>query len=257
MQVERIAVAPVTGLALVHPDVVDVATTGVLGDRRYALVDERGRLANGKRFGPLVAVSAEVGDDPESLVLALPDGSRLGGPVELGEAVEAVFYGEPRPGRLVLGRYAEALSELAGEPVRLLRFPEGAAVDRAGDGAVSIQSTGSLAALARETGSAAPVDGRRFRMTFTVSGTGEHDEDSWLGRRVRVGEVVVVPEGNIGRCAITTQDPDTGVPTLDTLKALARYRGDLVTTEPLPFGVHARVVVPGRVRVGDAVVVED
>ena len=63
----------------------------------------------------------------------------------------------------------------------------------------------------------------------------------------------MVPQGNVGRCAITTQNPDTGVPDLDTLKALARYRGETPTTEPLPFGIHAAVAVPGRVRVGDPV----
>ncbi|MFN8156788.1 MAG: MOSC domain-containing protein [Candidatus Nanopelagicales bacterium] len=255
MQVESIAVAPVKGLGLVHPSSVDVTASGVRGDRRYAMVDDRDRLASGKRFGPLVRVSV-VESDGSTLVLRLPDGSSVGGAVELGDELDAIFYGEPRRGRLVLGRYAEALSELAGEPLRLLQFPEGEAVDRAGDGAVSIQSTASLEAIGREAGVGAAVDGRRFRMTFTVSGAGEHDEDSWLGRRVRIGEAAVVPEGNIGRCAITTQDPETGVPTLDTLKTLARYRGELVTTEPLPFGVHARVLTPGRVSVGDQVVVD-
>jgi uncharacterized protein YcbX len=57
----------------------------------------------------------------------------------------------------------------------------------------------------------------------------------------------------VGRCAITTQNPDTGKADLDTLKALAEYRGDVETTEPLPFGVHAAVAQPGRVRVGDLV----
>lgn len=64
---------------------------------------------------------------------------------------------------------------------------------------------------------------------------------------------MVIPQGHVGRCAITTQNPDTGVADLDTLKALAAYRGDLETTEPLPFGVHAAVATPGRVRVGDPV----
>jgi uncharacterized protein YcbX len=58
-------------------------------------------------------------------------------------------------------------------------------------------------------------------------------------------------QGNVGRCAITTQSPETGLPDLDTLKALAAYRGEVPTTEPLPFGVHATVVEPGRVAVGD------
>jgi uncharacterized protein YcbX len=90
-------------------------------------------------------------------------------------------------------------------------------------------------------------------MNFGVDGLEPHEEDRWIGRRVRVGEAVVVPQGNVGRCAITTQNPDTGRADLDTLKALARYRGDLDTTEPLPFGVHAAVVEPGRVRLGDAI----
>jgi uncharacterized protein YcbX len=57
----------------------------------------------------------------------------------------------------------------------------------------------------------------------------------------------------VGRCAITTQNPDTAEVDLDTLKALAAYRGHLETTEPLPFGIHAAVAKPGRVRVGDLV----
>jgi uncharacterized protein YcbX len=94
------------------------------------------------------------------------------------------------------------------------------------------------------------VDGRRFRMNFGIDGLREHEEDGWLGRRVRLGEAVVVPQGNVGRCAVTTQNPDSGAPDLDTLKALAAYRQDLETTEPLPFGVYAAVASPGPVSVG-------
>ena len=52
---------------------------------------------------------------------------------------------------------------------------------------------------------------------------------------------------------MTTQNPETGEPDLDTLKALAAYRREVETTEPLPFGVHAAVAQPGRVRVADSV----
>jgi uncharacterized protein YcbX len=90
-------------------------------------------------------------------------------------------------------------------------------------------------------------------MNFGIEGLREHEEDEWLGLRVRLGEAVVVPQGNVGRCAVTTQNPETGEPDLDTLKALAAYRGDIETTEPLPFGVHAAVAAGGRVRVGDPV----
>ena len=71
-----------------------------------------------------------------------------------------------------------------------------------------------------------------------------------------VRSAVVIPSGNIGRCAVTTLDPRTAVSDLNTLAALAKYRRGLVTTEPLAFGVWARVAEPGAVRVGDPVVVD-
>ena len=36
-------------------------------------------------------------------------------------------------------------------------------------------------------------------------------------------------------------------------KRMRAYREDVPTTEPLPFGVHARVLAPGRVRLCDPV----
>ena len=51
----------------------------------------------------------------------------------------------------------------------------------------------------------------------------------------------------------TRQDPDTGAPDLDTLRVLGEYRGEVETTERLPFGVWGEVVEPGHVRLGDAV----
>ena len=146
----------------------------------------------------------------------------------------------------------------AGEPLRLLQFPEGEP-STAGDGAVSIQSTASLEAIGREAGVGLRSTVVGSGMTFTVSGAGEsNDEDSWLRRPVRIGEAVAVPEGNIGRCATTTQGPRDRRTTLDTPQdALARYRGELVTTEPLPFGASTpawsrRDACP----VGDPVVVD-
>ena len=252
-----LAIAPVKGLGLQHPEQVEVTVHGVVGDRRFAMIDEQGRLANGKRFGPLVQVSASTSDGPETLVLRLPDGREVGGEVVLGAPTDGVFYGEPRTGLLVEGPWAEELSELAGESVRLLRMPDGTGIDRPEEGSVSLQSVSALDALADAAGVSERVDGRRFRMTFTIDGVDAHAEDSWIGRRVRVGGAVVMPEGNIGRCVVTTYDPDRGVKSFDTLKTIALYRGSLPSTEPLPFGVHARVLEPGVVRLGDAVSFED
>jgi len=177
----------------------------------------------------------------------------LDGPVALGEAVGTNFYGRPVAGRLVNGTFADALSEHAGRSLRLVRVDEpGAGSDRGVDGAVSAVSLGSLEAFAREAGEES-VDGRRFRMLFELDGIAPHGEDAWAGRRVAIGDAVVRIHGLVGRCAVTSQNPNTGVPDLSTLRVIRKYRSEIETDEPLPFGVWGGVEVPGVIRIGDAV----
>lgn len=249
--VARISIAPVKSLGLVHPDAVDLDVHGVVGDREFAVIDAEGKLANGTKHGPLVRVRSSY--DGERLVMVLPDGTEVADGVRLGDRVPAVFYGEERGARLVEGPFAAALSAVDGSPLRLVRMDDGEGVDRPGDGLVTLLSTAALEAMADQAGEVEGVDGRRFRMTFLLDGVPPHEEDRWIGRDVRIGGAVVRVAGNVGRCSITQQDPDTGVKSFDTLKLIQAARGQLPTTEPLPFGVHAEVVEPGRVAVGDAV----
>jgi uncharacterized protein YcbX len=52
---------------------------------------------------------------------------------------------------------------------------------------------------------------------------------------------------------MTTHDPDTGEPDLDTLRTIISYRG-LREAKHADLGVLADVEQPGRVRLGDEVV---
>ena len=115
---------------------------------------------------------------------------------------------------------------------------------------MSLVSKGSLEHLRDAAGAGRPVDGRRFRMMFEIEGVAAHAEDDWIGGSVRVGSAEIAINGDVGRCVVTSHDPDTGVTDLDTLGTLARYRPD-GRVEPLPFGVYGTVTVPGRVSVGD------
>jgi uncharacterized protein len=248
----RISIAPVKSLGLVHPDEVDVGPNGVVGNRRFWLLDEEGRLFNNKRSGTMVLVLPEWDEVTRRLALAFPDGRVVEGTVELGAAVAPEMYEVPIPSRRVVGPWQDALSDFAGRPLTLLCADECVPDRSRRGGTISLVSRGSLERLREEAGIDEPVDGRRFRMLFEIDGVGPHEEDDWLDREVQVGDAVLRLNGDVGRCVVTSHDPDRGVTDLDTLGLLARYRRE-GRNEPLPFGVYGSVVSPGRVRVGDAV----
>ena len=250
-RVAWISVSPVKGLALGQVEDCQLTEAGVVGDRLFFLVDETGRLVNSKGLGALQQIVPSYDDEQGLLELAFPDGTTVAEQVRTNGALDAQFWGAAVPVHVVEGPWSEAISDFAGRRLRLVK-PPGPAPDRMRGGAATLLGTGSLRAMARTLG-VDEVDGRRFRMNFGVDGLGEHEEDEWLGRRVRLGEAVVVPQGNVGRCAVTTQNPETGEPDLDTLKTLAAYRRGVDATEPLPFGVHAAVAAAGQVRLGDPV----
>jgi uncharacterized protein YcbX len=252
--VSQINVAPVKGLGLVHPDEVLVERTGVAENRRFHVIDENGRRYNQIRNGRLVQIRPDYDAEAGRLTLSFPDGMVADGEIALGEEIVVDFYGRPVTGHIVSGPWADALSRWADRPLRLVQSDPGAAVDR-GRGQVSLVSEESLAELARQAGRER-VDGRRFRMLFQIEGCEPHAEDEWVKRRVRIGDAVVRLLNDVGRCAITTQNPETGVPDFDTLRTIDAYRPrthNAAGKAHIPFGMYGDVVQPGVVRVGDPV----
>jgi uncharacterized protein len=246
-----ISLAPVKAMALVHPDEVVVGAIGVVGNRRFWLRDENGNLFNAKKEGKLLQIRPQWDESSRRLALTFPDGRRVEGVVELGEPVDAFVYGELRPSRGVSGAaWAEAVSDFVGRPLELL-WADDNGVDRlTSEGTVSLISMASLDRLREEMGVDRPIDPRRFRMLFQIDGVGPNEEDTWIGRHLQLGDAELIVTGDIGRCVVTSRDPDTGITDMPTLAALAGYRRE-GHSEPLPLGVKGTVYTPGRVRVGD------
>ena len=240
--------AAIKGTRVRRVEEVVLDERGASGDRKFFVADERDRMRNGKQLGSLQAVVATF--SPPQLALEYPDGSIVAGEVEFGEPVTTQFFSHQVTGREVLGPWAQALSEFCGQPLRLLE--SGSAVDRGAKGPVSLVSRGSLRRLG-EQADAEPVDVRRFRMLIEVDGVAPHAEDLWLGQRLQVGTAILRFEGHVGRCLVTSRDPETGEVTMPTLDMLRAYRREVDATEPLPFGIYGRVLRPGTVRIGDAI----
>ncbi len=112
---------------------------------------------------------------------------------------------------------------------------------------VSVISTATVRALSEAAG--VPVDHRRFRMNFVVDlGDTPFAEKAWVGRQVRLGGVVIAVHEQDRRCQMITLDPESGASTPAVLKAAGELNG-------VYAGVYGSVLVPGEVRVGDAVAI--
>jgi uncharacterized protein len=253
--VTALATTPIKGLRLLARDELMVTEVGVTDNRCFFLIDERAVMVNGKRIGTLSAVVAHYDSADGRLELQFPDGTSVEDDVRHGEELETQFFSQTLRARLLLGPFAQALSEFAGQKLRLVRAdPRLSAIDRGPRGAVSLISEASVQHLSGLAGEA--VDPRRFRMLIEVTGPAAHEEDSLVGARARIGDALVAIHGHVGRCLITTQQPETGEVNLPTLDLLASYRRGLETTEPLAFGVYGEVLEPGRVKIGDALIGE-
>lgn len=250
--VARLNVTPVKSTALHHPDRIRIERGGAVGNRDFFFLDEHGKLFAGSKLGPLVRIRADHDASADTLRLRFPDGADVEGPAAGdGDPFEVNFWGRPVAARVVEGPWTEHLSRFAGRDLRLAR------VERSGDGndvrPITLVSLASVEELARQGNAEEPLDPRRFRMTIELDGLQPHEEDTWAGRAVTVGEATLLVGEVVPRCVVTTQDPDTGERDFPTLSVIKRYRG--VTDEgELPFGVYASVVEPGEVALGDAAV---
>ena len=240
-------------MGLEHPDEIDVTEVGVVEDRRFFLTDDANRLVDRLIVGPLVRISTHTDAAGTTLWMRFPDGTVIEDEVGLGEPVETPIHGRTGVGRVVIGPWAEAIASFAGRPIRVIRCDRPGGTRRGNP--TSIISDGSLRELARHAG-VEFVDGRRFRMLIDLEDAEPHEEDTWIGHRIALGDAVLQVTKPDARCAITTQDPETGTRDLDTLRTLIAYRG-LREGKHADFGVLADVAQPGRIRVGDPVTVLD
>lgn len=241
--VATLRVAPVKGLGTVTPLAVWLDRHGVAEDRRVLLLDDAGAVITLRSHPSLVRVVPDLDLGGGTLSVTLPAGDRVTSPLaDVQEEVTAHLYGKDRPGKRLPGDVAAALSEMAGERVHVvLAERTGVGWD---EGPVSMLGRASATAIG-----GADRDRARYRMLVEIDGTEPFEEDTWIGRRVELGDAMVRVTHQLERCVIITQSPQTGQKDWDGLKVLARERG----RDLLCLGVIAEVEQPGRVSVGAAV----
>src|ERR1700761_2535552 len=149
--VTALAIAPVKAMRLRAGDAIEIGALGAVGDRAFYVVDERGRMVNGKQHAALQTIVPEYDPMTRRLTLTFPDGVPAAtGVVEHGEPVTTRFYRRTDEIPALRGPWSEAVSEFIGAPLWLVAAETG--VDRGREGATSLISRASLQRLAEEAG---------------------------------------------------------------------------------------------------------
>ena len=227
-------------------DSVEVGPTGVVGDRRRALLDaSSGALLSAKRYGGLFGATA---DDAG---VTLPDGTRVAfDDADVDDRLSAwlgvaVTLAETAPDVAVS-------YEMTFDPPNddaeyyAIDAPPGSFLDLAAIHLVCRQTLDGC----REVRGDLDWDVRRFRpnLVLDVPGLEPFAEDAWSGSRIRVGGAVLEVMMPTVRCAM----PLRAQPGLDSQPGLYAALEEIHANH---LGLYLSVVEPGEVRVGDPVVV--
>jgi uncharacterized protein YcbX len=220
-------------------DTAVVEKCGLAGDRRWMLVDDRGRAVTAREYPQLVLVTPEFTAD--GLLVRAPQLDTLRVRIPQGAALCDVQIFASEVAARPAAQHAHVwFSTMVGQPVRLVylddpvrRRPDPAyssAYDRVSfaDGYPLLLATAeSLAALneliaAGPRAGEGPVPMTRFRPNLVVSGAAAWAEDGW--RLLRIGAARFRAVKGCDRCVLTTVDPDTAARSREPLATLTRHR---------------------------------
>lgn len=160
----------------------------------------------------------------------------------------------PDESGMVVRTPSDAVLDIADPALGAELWPEGARLIRQRRGIfdafpLSLITTQSIARVGATVG--APLDVRRFRPNLVVEANEDAPflEDGWLGCVLRIGGLRMRVDQRDSRCVVITTDPLTAKRDPAILRAVNTDRQG-------KLGVYGSTVEPGRVAIGDAVLIE-
>ena len=265
-----IHVHPVKALRGQAPREAVVEPWGLAGDRRWALIDESGKVVTHRERPRLALAAAELLPDGgirvsaaglEPLLVAVPEAVGTTTAKWAGEKIETVPAGPEAH---------EWFSAYLGEDMTLVHLDDpatrrplddpphgrpGETVSLADAYPLLLTTLASLDALNSliahgDHPDEGPLPMNRFRPNVVVAGTEPWAEDTW--KRIAVGELTFRVAKMCGRCVVTTTDQATAGRGKEPLRTLGRHRR---FGNQLAFGQNLVPETTGTVRVGDPVTI--
>ena len=243
--VTLLRVYPIKGLPPVDVTEATVLPSGALTfDRRWALVDERGRFVNGKNYGDIHRLQSNY---------------NLGaGQVTIGGRTYALDSDG--------GAIAAACSEILGTACSWTENVEHGFPDDLDSPGPTLVSEASVAAVASWFGFALDATRRRFRANIEIGGTDPFWEDRLYGGSVLAGDVRLDVVNPCARCVVPSRDATTGEVTPAFQKRFAEQRRTHLPADAsvAPFNHYYRFTANTRVvsaeagktiRIGDRVTI--
>lgn len=241
---------------------IELDRRGVVGDRRFLIVDANGRFLTQRTEPRLAGIVPSL--TPGGLTLATKGVTPLRVPLaENGTEVSrpVVIWRDTVPALDLGDEAASWLSHVLDQPVRLVGTGRDFARPMNGPAAhpgdeiafndahpLLLLSEASLADLNARLDVPLPMN--RFRPNLVVRDTAAFAEDSW--KRIRIGPVILRASGPCERCVITTTDQETLERGKEPLRTLATYRKN--DDGGVCFGQNfIHETKSGTIRVGDPV----
>jgi uncharacterized protein YcbX len=269
MHLSGLFLYPVKSLRGFAVPAAEVDALGLVGDRRFLVVDDAGRFLTQRTLPRMThvdtaldathltlsadgagAVRVLLAPDPAATLRTVTIWKHSGLLAEDCGDAPAEFLSTFLATRCRLVRigpkFLRPVLKAAGRPGDAFNFSDGAPVLVLSEASLA-DLNDRLVARGEE-----PVPMSRFRPSVVVTGCPAFAEDTWP--RFRLGSVIFRAAGPSVRCIVTTTDQLTGERGKEPLRTLATYRRSAADSTDVIFGQNLiNETKSGSLRVGDAV----
>ena len=229
---QEIWIYPVKSLPGVRARDAQVDERGLVGDRRFMIVDATGRFLTQRERPELALLRAELASD--QLRVHTPDGRSVEIAAPRGGDLREVRVWDQTVAASDAGDAAASfLASYLDADVRLVHMPE--STRRPADpkharetDVIGFQDGFPFLLIGRESLAALnnrlerPVDMRRFRPNLVVEGAAAFHEDTWAS--FEIGDVAFHAKKACSRCQMVDVDPDLGERSRGVLSELSSFR---------------------------------